>query len=152
MNGDTLLVYAEQGLTAATLSFELTLPQTAFAEQAGIPTGLFVYGRQPLMLMRNCPHRCAAGCDGCDKNGGTGLYDRKGTFFPVMWEGGCAERLNSVVLDLAAEAERLPKQAFWLFHFTDESADEVEKVLRRYEKNEAATGATTRGLYRRGVL
>lgn len=151
-NRDTLSAYAEQGLAAATLSFELTFSQMAFAETACLPTGLFAYGRQPLMLMRNCPHRCAAGCDRCDKNGGTGLYDRKGTFFPVMCAGGCAELLNSVTLDLAAEADRLPKQAFWLFHFTDETADQVQEVLRRYEKHEAATGTTTRGLYRRGVL
>ncbi len=152
MNGDTVTAYAEQGLKAATLSFELTLPQMMFSERTTIPTGLFVYGRQPLMLMRNCPYNCATGCDRCDKNGGTGLYDRKGAFFPVMCEGGCAELLNSVALDMAAEADRLPKPAFWLFHFTDESADEVEKTLRRYAKNEAATGVTTRGLYRRGVL
>lgn len=54
-NRDALDAMAEEGLAAAVLSMELTLRQMAFAADPPLPVGLFAYGRQPLMLLRDCP-------------------------------------------------------------------------------------------------
>lgn len=150
-NSEALCAYAEEGLGAATLSFELTFRQMAEIKQSPIPVGIFCYGRQPLMLTRNCPRRAAVGCYECGENGPKGLVDRTGRTFLTMCSGGCTELLNSVVLDTAACRSEMPKAAFHLFHFTDESPQEIEAVLWRYRNGQAPVGESTRGLYRRGV-
>lgn len=150
MNRDALLSYTAAGLSAATLSFELTFSQMAFAQNAPLPCGLFVYGRQPLMLTRNCPRRCAGGdCTACRTREG-GLWDRQGRRFPLACDGGCTELLNSVVLDVTGRS--VPPVDFWLFHFTDESPEQVARVLARPAGGpDGSDGETTAGLYRRGV-
>lgn len=148
-NRDALLSYAAAGLSAATLSFELTFAQTAFAQNAPLPCGLFVYGRQPLMLTRNCPRRCDGGdCASCRTLQG-GLWDRQGRRFPLSCDGGCTELLNSVVLDVTGRA--VPPMDFWLFYFTDETPEQVACVLTRPVGTDAGVAETTAGLYRRGV-
>lgn len=149
-NADALAFYAERGLAAATLSMELTFRQTAFAARRPIPVGLLLYGRQPLMLCRACPRRAATG--GCAAPGTCGLIDRKGVRFPLACGGDCTELLNAAPLYWADKREAIPPLDFWLFHFTDETAEQVEKQLRAYrEGTPAAPPGITRGLYRRGV-
>lgn len=149
-NREALAFYREQGLAAATLSMELTFPQMRALLPAPLPVGLLVYGRQPLMLTRNCPRRCAAGdCRGCT---GQGITDRTGAVFPVQCAGGCAEVLNSVPLYFGDHPEELPAADFHLFHFTTEDTAEMLRVLEAYDRQAAASGPITRGLYRRGVL
>lgn len=150
-NREALAAYAAAGLKAATASFELTFRQIRPLCGGVLPVGLFVYGRQPLMLMRNCPHRAAAGCAGCDGRGHTGLIDRKGQVFPTACAGGCTELLNSVALDGTDVKEEWPPAAFTLYHFTDESPRQVAAVLARCAAGLPADGPVTRGLYRRGV-
>lgn len=150
-NREALNAYAAEGLAAATLSFELTFRQMGFAQNSPVPVGLFCYGRQPLMLTRNCPRQAAVGCRGCDGVGGSGLTDRQGRVFPTACAGGCTELLNSVVLDTAGCQKEWPPVDFCVFHFTDESPAEAAAVLARYRAGRAAKGETTRGLYRRGV-
>ncbi len=150
VNEDALAFYAERGLAAATLSMELTFRQTAHIAHRPIPTGLLLYGRQPLMLCRACPHRAAAG--GCGKRGSCGLTDRKGVRFPLACDGGCTELLNAVPLYWADKREEIPPLDFWLFHFTTETPDEAAAILRDYRSGAAtAPAGITRGLYRRGV-
>lgn len=150
-NREALCAYGEEGLVAATLSFELTFRQMAEITHPPLPVGVFRYGRQPLMLTRNCPRSAAVGCGGCGGQGEQGLTDRKGQVFPTACSGGCTELLNSVVLDTAGCEKELPSAAFYLFHFTDETPQEIAAVLARYRAAQPLVNGFTRGLYRRGV-
>ncbi len=148
MNSQALSVCKGVGLAAATLSMELTFAQMQVL-CAPLPVGILLYGRQPLMLTRNCPRKSALGsCAGCNSQG---LTDRTGAQFPVMCTGGCSEVLNTVPLYWGDKMNEVPKVAFYLFHFTTESADEVAEVLRAYRDGTPPPPAITRGLYRRGV-
>ena len=148
MNSQSLSFCKGVGLAAAALSMELTFTQMQ-ALSAPLPVGILLYGRQPLMLTRNCPRRSALGsCTGCNNQG---LTDRTGAQFPVMCAGGCSEVLNTVPLYWGDKMDEVPKAAFYLFHFTTESADEVANILRAYRDGTSPPPAITRGLYRRGV-
>lgn len=150
-NRDAVAAYAAEGLAAATLSMELAFSDLRFAAESPIPTGLLLYGRQPLMLMRNCPRRNARGdrCDGCTP--AAGVTDRRGITFPTACAGGCTELLNSTPLYYADRLSEVPAVAFWLLHFTMETPEEVEATLRAYRHGGAPRDGITRGLYRRGV-
>lgn len=150
-NREALDAWRRMGLQAALLSMELTFRQLSFAQGAGIPTGLLIYGRQPLMLMRNCPRGASTGCSGCDGKGGGGLVDRRGAIFPLACSGGCAELLNSARLYWADKLEQLPDLDFRLLHFTDETPEQAAAVVRAYRQGGAPLEGITRGLYRRGV-
>ena len=116
---------ADEGVTAATLSMELSLRQMAFAAAAPMPVGLFAYGRQPLMLLRDCPRTMTAGC----ANGSNcSLTDRKGVVFPLACTSGGIELLNAVPLFLADRLDELPLVDFLYLHFTDEAPDDVTPV------------------------
>lgn len=148
-NEEALAFYKEHGLAEATLSIELPFSHIS-ALQPPLPIGLFLYGRQPLMLTRNCPRQSALNsCQGCH---GQGITDRTGTAFPVMCAGGCSEVLNSVPLYWGDKLKEIPAVDFLLFHFTTETTEETAAVLAAYEKGAPPPPAITRGLYRRGVL
>ena len=147
-NPEAVSAAAEDGVQAAIVSFELTFSQMRFAESSGC-TGLVAYGRQPLMLLRNCPVSAVSGCAHC---GGDGeLTDRTGAKFPVRCSGGCSELLNAVPLYLADRLSELPKTAFYYLHFTDETPNRVAEVLREYRNGGTPPSGFTRGLYKRGV-
>ena len=144
-NTQAVSAAVDSGVQAAVLSPELTLAQLRFADgQNG--TGLFAYGRQPLMLMRNCPVKAVQGCASC----GGGVTDRRATTFPVMCAGGCSELLNSVPLYLADRLAQLRQFDFLYLHFTDETPDRVAQVLEEYRVGGTPPTAFTRGLYDRG--
>ncbi len=146
-NKGALSAAAESGVQAAVLSFELHRASLSFADGMGC-TGLFVYGRQPLMLLRNCPVKAAKGCAACGGHGT--LVDRKGVRFDVMCHGGCSELHNSVPLYLA-DRDFWKNFPFAYLHFTDESPDRIAEILREYREGGTppATGFT-RGLYDKG--
>lgn len=146
-NRQALQFYAERGVAAAVLSVELTLGQMPLPSP--LPVGLLVYGRQPLMLTRNCPRRAAVGsCSDCRCRG---LVDRTGTVFPVVCEAGCSQVLNSVPLYWGDRLAELPSVDFHVYRFTVETPEEVAAVLGAYRTGAKAPAAITRGLYRRGV-
>ncbi|MBQ7302035.1 MAG: U32 family peptidase [Clostridia bacterium] len=142
--------WAENGAVGSVGSFELTFAQwRTLAKDSALPLGLFVYGRQPMMLTRNCPRRCAgASCADCD---GGGLVDRKGLLFPTRCTGSCTELFNTVRLELADKRDQWPHASFYYWHFTDETAAETARVLSRYARGEASDTVGTKGLYHRGV-
>ncbi len=146
-NRQALSVAADNGVQAAVLSFELTRGQLQFAKNAGC-TGLFAYGRQPLMLMRNCPVSAARSCAAC--GGQASLTDRKGVEFPVMCGGGCSELLNSVPLYTADRPDLTDGWAFLYLHFTDETPEQVRQIIKSYRTGEKPQGRFTRGLYDKG--
>lgn len=130
------------------LSFELTVDM-ANAVNA-FETGVLVYGRLPLMLARNCPVKNNIGCAECGKKGK--LTDRKGVEFPVRCSPyPCVEVLNSVPLYMADRMKEV-KSDFAHFYFTDESLQQVEKIIALYQSGSKAPFDYTRGLYYRGVL
>ena len=148
-NRDAAEFYRTAGLAEATLSMELTFAQLSALLPVSLPAGLLIYGRQPLMLTRNCPRRAAlGGCAGCR---GQGITDRTGTAFPVMCSGGCSEVLNSVPLYWGDHPADIPPVDFHLFHFTTETVAEAAAVLEAYRRGDPPSTAITRGLYRRGV-
>ena len=149
-NSHSLEACAALGLVAATLSPELKFRETGFAKGI-LPAGLLLYGRQPLMLTRNCPKRCAGGdCGSCRPE--DGLKDRTGAVFPVMCEGGCAEVYNAVPIYWADKLEELPELDFQMLYFTTETADETAEIARYYQTGGPRLAQFTRGSYRRGVL
>lgn len=149
MNKQALSFCKGVHLAAATLSMELTFPQIQALGEPPLPVGILLYGRQPLMLTRNCPRKSALGsCAGCHHQG---LVDRTGAQFPVMCAGGCSEVLNTVPLYWGDRMSEIPHAAFYLFHFTTETSDEIAEVLAAYQQGTPPPPAITRGLYRRGV-
>ncbi|MBQ4613111.1 MAG: U32 family peptidase [Clostridia bacterium] len=149
MNSQALSFCKGVGLDSATLSTELTFPQISALGNTPLACGILLYGRQPLMLTRNCPRQAALGsCAHCH---GQGLIDRTGAQFPVICSGGCSEVLNSVPLYWGDRMNEVPRAAFYVFHFTTESTDEVRAVLNAYREGTTSPPSITRGLYRRGV-
>ena len=139
----------ELGCQFAVLSPELTLSQ-AKAVTAGIPTGIFAYGRLPLMLMRNCP--ASGRCCACKKD--TSLVDRKGVRFPVRCAGGgFGELYNSVPTFLADRLSECTGVSFLYLSFFEESKEEVRALINRYQTGSGTPqkGTFTRGFAYRGV-
>ena len=126
-NLETCFAHRDAGLVAATASVELTSRQAAFATQSPIPVGAFVYGRVPLMLLRNCPQKAQKGCAACGQH--STLTDRKGVSFPLTCTYGCSEVLNSVPLYIADKL-RPDAFAFHTLYMTDETPDDVLRITR----------------------
>lgn len=157
MNTPALEWLGRQGLYDTELSFELTLAQAA-AIGGDLPRGLVLYGRQPLMLCRNCPGK--NGAQSCAECGGNAwLTDRRGVRFPVMCDGDASEVLNSVPLYLADRMREVRGQDFGVFRFTVENSVEIEEIFRNYlglravenTKRDKEQQPFTRGLYYRGI-
>lgn len=140
---------AEFGCAELTLSFECERT-AARSLESPVPLGIIAYGHLPLMLLRNCPGKTAAGCGDC--RGVNYITDRRGEDFPLQ----CGQRqythlLNPRPLFLS---DRLPEWDFCDFltlRFTTESPAECDAVLKMYQTGAAPAGAFTRGLYYRSL-
>lgn len=138
---------AALGCDEITLSFECER-NAARNIHSPIPIGVIAYGRLPLMLLRNCPGKTAAGCGDC--RGINHITDRRGEDFPLQ----CQNRqythlLNPRPLFLS---DRLPEWDFCDFltlRFTTETPAECDEVLKMYQTGAAPAGSFTRGLYYR---
>lgn len=149
-NTASLGFFQELGLSTAEMSFELTARE--LAEIGGsLPRGLMVYGRQALMLVRNCPlANSPKGCLRCKEPGC--LTDRKRKQFPVVCRGGKnIEVLNSVPLWLCDLEKELSPLDFGVVRFTVENSVECGKVLDACFRGETPGFDYTRGLFHRGV-
>ena len=152
-NSASFEAFADLGLSSAELSFELTGREAQEVKRPqGMKAGLMVYGRQALMLTRNCPlANSPKGCLNCREPGA--LKDRKGARFPVLCRErgrGGVELLNSVPLWLGDLREELPGD-FGVLRFTVERPEACGEALRRFQNGEPLGGPFTRGLFRRGV-
>lgn len=135
------------GCDEITLSFECER-NAARNIHSPVPIGVIAYGRLPLMLLRNCPGKTAAGCGDC--RGINHITDRRGEDFPLQ----CQNRqythlLNPRPLFLS---DRLPEWDFCDFltlRFTTETPAECDEVLKMYQTGAAPAGSFTRGLYYR---
>lgn len=140
---DSDIIHSAKVLTA---SYELTNTQINHISSKK-PLCVNIYGKIPLMTVKNCPVKSQLGCEKCSGR----ITDRKGIEFPVFCESGavriysdrplwCADRLNEFSCD------------YFALCFTTESADEVLRVIQDYRNAKAPVGLFTRGLYYKGVL
>lgn len=138
---------AALGCDEITLSFECER-NAARNIHSPVPIGVIAYGRLPLMLLRNCPGKTAAGCGDC--RGINHITDRRGEDFPLQ----CQNRqythlLNPRPLFLS---DRLPEWDFCDFltlRFTTENPAECDAILEMYQTGAAPAEPFTRGLYYR---
>ncbi len=147
-NSHSVAVLESLGVKDITLSPELTLKEAA-AVGGGAQRGIIGYGRLPLMLTRNCPVGNGRSCKECKSTGF--LTDRKNFRFPVMCSFGCSEIFNSQPIYLGDRLNEIENLEFITFFFTNESKQEVQKVMNAYKEKTAFEGDYTRGLYYRGV-
>ena len=147
-NTAALDFFQKLGLSTAELSMELTAGEVSRLG-GELPRGLMVYGRQALMLTRNCPlANSPKGCLHCKEPGY--LTDRKRKKFPVVCRGGKnIEVLNSVPLWLCDWQELAPW--IWVARFTVENSVECGDILDACFQGNPPGFDYTRGLFHRGV-
>ena len=165
-NGEALGFYRSLGLFSAELSFELSRHEVReLAAKSGSRAGpsgmrepeigLMVYGRQEVMLTRNCPAANAVGaCGKCD--GTAMLTDRKNKQFPVKCTRIAGHShstvFNSVPLCLLNSWKSLEELDFVVLRFTVENSVECERVTDAMIRQENPFRDYTRGLFHRGVI
>lgn len=111
-------------------------------------TGIIAYGKLPLMLTRNCPIKNHIGCQNCTGK----ITDRKDIEFSVKCSPyPCVEIFNPIPIYMADRQDEI-KTDFLHFYFTDESKEEVEKIIHDYQICVPNEKKYTRGLYYRGVI
>ena len=153
-NSGAMHVVRALGLASACLSFEMTLPQIRDVSKA-VSSEILVYGRMPLMLTENCLIRGKTGQCTCHLAPAK-LTDKTGAEFPIIRDGNSCRSvlLNGKKLNLLDRQEDLSHLGLWAtrVYFTTENAREVDRVLGTV-LNPAPfdPGASTRGLYLRGV-
>jgi len=128
--------FLSRGLADVTLSFELNGAQ--IRDLTTDRTGIIVYGRLPFMIFRNC----------LKKNHGREefLTDRMGKNFLLTCSFGCGNELwNADRLWLADKS--IGNLGFRRFLFTDESPEEIRKVLAAYRESRGPEGPVTRGRF-----
>ncbi len=140
------------------LSPELKLADLAKIS-SGIPKEVWVYGKLPLMVMKNCPKRAILGK--CDRDNSYTLRDRMGEEFAFSCDGGCHSiLLNSKNIFMADKLSELKKTGLSRFRmsFFDEDYKKTEEIINLYKS--ALDGKTvptpkentfTRGHFLRGV-
>ena len=129
-------VFSSLGAKDVTLSFELKGAQ--IRDLTTDRTGAIVYGRLPFMIFRNC----------LKKTHGQPEYltDRMGKKFLLTCAFGCRNELwNADRLWLGDKP--IQNLGFCRFLFTDETKEEITRVLSAYRKGEAPQGAVTRGRF-----
>ena len=108
------------------------------------------YGRQPLMLTRNCPVKNGVGCSA--KKDFCTITDRKKQTFPVICNNGFSEILNCKITDVSDSLNRLQVDGGYVY-FTIETPENASKVIKDFLNNNSRNGEDyTRGLFKSGVL
>ena len=147
-NSHSAAVMKELGLSDVTLSFEMTFGQIA-AVRSPLPCALIVYGRLPLMAVKNCPVRYASGCAACKGR----ITDRTGRSFPVRCSKNKdhAEIFNCDTLFICDKTDKMKNIRFLDYLTADLSPEETEKALRGCFGGKKPSSGITGGLYYRGV-
>lgn len=149
VNSESIKTAKRLGAEAVVFSPEITLSDI---EHIGseIDTGIFAYGKLPLMVTRNCPLKETVGCRTCMKNGA--IKDRKGIEFKVFCRSGYTEILNSRPVFMADRLNEIKNTKYLFLYFTDETPEQTEQVIDMYKNGGSMNGGYTRGLLYRGVL
>lgn len=148
-NTASIKAYEQIGVDEIMLSAEISLKEIKDINSQ-IPTGIFAYGKLPLMLMRNCPLKNGRTCAECDKKGY--ITDRKNIMFPIACRTSYCELLNSTPLYMADRIDEIPNIDYLLMYFTDETAKEVSEVIEKYKRKDKPMGDYTRNLYYRVLI
>ena len=130
-----------------TVSVELSDTQISNLK-SNKPFGILAYGKFPLMIFRNCPIKANNGCANCNNK----ITDRKNIEFPIHCEDGVTKMINNRPVFMADKKAFLNKLDFILLSFTDETAEEVNEIIKVYKENKKFNKEYTRGLYFKGVL
>lgn len=149
-NAVTASSLLQQGLQDITCSYELSAKSLNLLAEK-IPCGAFLYGRIPMMLFRLCPIKAQ---DGCHKKN-CFLTDRTGRKFPLYCHQNhdYIEMLNAEILWLADKLSKFQNLAYYDFYFTEESPEQIQKILEDYRKSSQTVPANrTNGLYFKGGL
>jgi putative protease len=147
LNSLSLDTLRRLGCVDGVVSFELKLSQIERLQKS-IPIGIEVYGRLPLMLVRNCPIQNEVGCKGCRHY----LSDRTGRKFPVYCSYGrqYSEVYNAETVSIADRLSALRNVDYYVLSFLEESPQEVAEVVESVRAGRNV--GTTKGLYVRGIL
>lgn len=148
-NSESAKAVGKMGAEAVILSNEITLSAAA-ALNSPVLKGIIAYGKIPLMLFKNCPLKNGRSCKDCDRKGK--ITDRRNTEFAVRCRAGASEMLNSVPVWLADRMDDLKSVDFAVLYFTDETADDVRKIINSYKNGLPPCGSYTRGLFYRGTI
>lgn len=146
-NAYALQYYEKNGLCDTVLSSELTLKQ-AESLKDNTPTGIFVYGRLPLMFFRACPSRTKNGCESC--SGTSTVTDHMHNVFPIL----CHQKKYSVMhnsVPLYLGDIELPTMDFYELYFTTETKQEISSVLNSFANHDKLFIPYTRGHAINGV-
>ena len=147
-NSVSAKAYKALGAEKLLLSAELTLAQI---KNMSLPaeSGVFAYGRLPLMITRNCPIKNKKTCAQCGRS--SFLTDRKGITFPVVCSSGFSEILNSKPVYMADRLDEIKNAGFIMLYFTTETKQKAAEIISAYRSGKSPTGEFTRGLLYRGV-
>ena len=148
-NSYSLKSAKELGISSVVVSSELLL-ENINSLACDIPKGLISYGKIPLMLFKNCPIKNGINCEEC--NGRNTITDRKGIEFPIRCRMGYSELLNSVPIMLSDKQSLFSSVDFQILYFTNETKDELCKIISDYKKGNSCSGKYTRGLYFREIM
>ncbi|MBQ8080727.1 MAG: U32 family peptidase [Clostridia bacterium] len=146
-NHETELLLAEQGLSAAMLSPELSFQDVLALPEPTVERILPVYGRVRYMLLTHCPERTFRGltsgkeacrlCAGNEGVQGRRLTDRMGAEYPLLplhFEGGCqVELYGAAPISLLAYIRRLrDRRLSYLLDFTDETPERRVRLVQAF--------------------
>ena len=168
-NSRTKALLSSFGCRASVIS-----PELSETEVRQLPAGdggyiLPAYGRQRLMILTHCPMRTFLGldkgkehCTLCDAGKGCAGTCMEDSFhasyplFPIRFEEGCRVHLMSdQKLDLSLFGpELMKKNISLLLTFTDETEEEIERVLDCFLKSDSLSAegkAGWKGRFTRGV-
>ncbi len=149
-NAVTAASLLEQGLSDVMLSYELSA-KSLNALAGKVSSGVFLYGRLPMMLFRVCPIKSQDGCHHHD----CFLTDRTGRKFPLLCrkEQDYIEMLNSEILWLSGKQQHFSAADYHDFYFTDETPEQIAEILHDYETHSGKFPESyTNGLYLKGGL
>ena len=145
---ESLSALAAFGADEVVLSAEINLQDAKYLSSK-VPSGIFAYGRLPLMLTRNCPIKNVKSCAEC--GGKSSLKDRKGVMFPVICRQGYSEILNSTPIYLADKKDDTGVFDFIILSFTSETCDEAQNIIQRYLSGDEPENDFTRGVYYKNI-
>jgi len=145
-NTETARVITSLGFEDITLSPELTVPRMRDIANSARPAGAIVYGKIPLMITEKCLVREISSCEDCRSAGGlTYLTDRTDARFPVRREFGHRSLIFNSLPTYTADLDvKLSFLDIHVFIFTDESADEVDRIITAYRNGDAPSNKIRR--------
>ena len=155
-NSYALNQLANMGIDSACVSPELNMSQLAQLNST-MPKEILVYGRVPVMTVRNCLFKSANNKCGCNQDSVYYLLDRMGAYFPFMTHSdSCTNTVyNSVPIYMGDKMNQINSLGtqWHRFDFTTESKQEISDIVDMYKKGISYKNKNfTRGHYYRGVV